>query len=248
MPESILANLISDFLFLLIVIIIGWIFYALTQRSKVLKFFGIDGSRRIAVYLSNLRVQRGGSIGVDGRPRAYQGTAIAFGEMLAANRFREVFNYILPSLSDKPGILSKLLISDIQLQFAPSPLTLGELEHSCSFISLGSPKYNVASGFIETALHSRARFQEDALAILVGDVPPVTDATYGFVERIVDKENARCIFYAAGLSELGTVGATYFLATQWERLHRKYGDSTNFVVMLRFAPEDFRHCSIVFER
>ena len=249
MLKSIAVNIISNFLFLLILITIGWLLYVLTRRSRLLRFYGINVSRRMVVYLSNLRIMLGGAIGVDDRLRAYQGSAVAFGEMLAANQFRDLFNYLLPSLSDKPGVLSKLLISDVQLQLLASPLEQRQLEHSSSFISLGSPAYNVASGFIETALHSRTQFQlGGGGAMLVGDVPPITDTTYGFVERIVDEKRRRCVFYVAGLSELATAGAVHFLATEWARLYRKYGNNTSFVVMLRFEPTDFRRWSIVFER
>ena len=98
----------------------------------------------------------------------------------------------------------------------------------------------------EPDLHpDRAQAQS---AILVGGIPPITDASFGFVERLVDSEGKKNIFYAAGLSELGTAGAAHFLATEWARLHRKYGDSISFVVMLRIEPADFRRWSIVFER
>lgn len=248
MLKTVVVNILSQFLFWLIVILIGWLLYVLTRRSRLLRFYGIDASRIISVYLSNLRVLPGGAIGIDGQGRSYQGSAVAFGEMFVANRFRDLFNSPLPSLSDSPGVLRKLLISDVQLQLLSSPLDQGQLERSSSFISMGSPAYNAASGFIETVFHSRARFQQDGTAILVGDVPPVTDTTYGFVERITDKEGRRCLFYVAGLSQLGTTGAAHFLATEWARLYRKYKNDINFIVMLRFEPTDFRRWSIVFER
>lgn len=248
MLETIIVNVLSDFLFLLIIVALGWILFVFTRRTQLLKFYGIDTSRRIVIYLSNLRVMSGGAIGIDDQPRSYQGSAAAFGEMLVANRFRDLFNYLLPSLSDKPGVLSKLLVSDVQVQLLPSPLNQGQLEHSSSFVSLGSPAYNATSGFIERELHSRARFHQDGVAMMVEDVPPITDTTYGFVERIVDHEQRRRVFYAAGLSELATTGAAHFLVTEWARLYRKYGSDNAFVVMLRFDPMDFRRWSIVFER
>jgi hypothetical protein len=53
--EGILENLVSDVLFLVIAIVGGWLLYKITYRSRLLKFFGIHKSRRITVYLSNLR-------------------------------------------------------------------------------------------------------------------------------------------------------------------------------------------------
>lgn len=248
MLESIGVNVLSDFVFLLIIIALGWMVVALTRRTQLLKFFGINASRRIVVYLANLRVKQFGAIGIDGRQRSYQGSAMPFGEMLIANRFRDLFNYLIPSLSDRPGILSKILISDVQVQLSTSPLNHGKLEPSASFITFGSPAYNAASGFVETELHSQARFNKDYSEISVANVPPITEVTHGFVERIVDHDKKRSIFYGASLGELGTVGAAHFLATEWARLHRKYGHDTAFLVMLRFEPTDYRRWSIVFER
>jgi len=245
---SIIVNVVSDFVFVAIVIVAGWVVFATTRRTRLLSFYGLDASRRIVVYLSNLRVMSGGAIGIDSRRRSYQGSAGAFGEMHVATEFRDLFNYLVPSLSERPGLLSKLLISDVQVQLRPSPLSQGQIEPSCPFVTLGSPAYNAASGYVESQLNSKARFVADGSAILVEDMEPLTDTTLGFVERIVDPERSKRVFYAAGLSELGTIGAAHFLATQWARLHRSYSDDTPFLVMLRFEPTNFRLWSVVFER
>jgi hypothetical protein len=304
---GILENLVADALFVAAAILFGWIYYALTNRTKLLGFFGVGTSRRLLVYLSKLNVVPGGATDIVGVPRSYQGHAVAFGEMSVANRFRDLFNYLLPSLSEKPGILSKLLISDVQVELLPSPLAQVQVEHSASFITLGGPAYNVASKFVETQMPSQASFRLDSgelpaqastvpentmsssgsqyvlastittvtssavvpgpvtsfpmgeedsqvrpnraqHAIVVDDLPPFTDATLGFVERIVDHKQKRCVFYAAGLSELGTVGAADFLLKEWRRLHRKYGSDTSFVVLLSFEASDYKNWSIAFER
>lgn len=57
----------------------------------------------------------------------------------------------------------------------------------------------------------------------------------------------KTIFYAAGLSEIGTVGAAKFLSTEWRRLYKKYKKSP-FLVMLRFEPTNIRNWIIEFER
>lgn len=313
--EGVAENIISDILFLLVLVVLGWALLVITRRANLLRFFGVGESRRMVVYLSNLRIVRGGAIGIDGRQRSYQGATITFLEMLVANRFRDVFNYLLPSLSDRPGILSKLLVSDVQVQLIHSPLNEGELERSSPFITLGSPAYNIASRFAEEKLHSQARFRlgrarsqpdaeappatistvsdssgevvptltpvsasgvaldwllhaevgnastidleesgsdvepgETISAILVEGVPPITDETYGFVERIVDHEQDRFVFYAAGISELATAGAAHFLITEWAHLEQKYPRDTPLLVVLRFEANNYKRWSIVFER
>lgn len=248
--EAIAQNIIADFLFILLVIVLGWILYSLTRRNQLLRFFGIDRSRRLVIYLSNLQVMSGGAIGIDGRPRSYQGEAAAFRELQVASRFRELFNYLVPSLADRPGILSRLLVSDVQVEISLSPLDQGHLERSSSFISLGSPGFNAASSFIEEEIHSQAHFQQvdNSHVMVITDVTPISDLTHGFVERVVDHDARRNIFYAAGISQFATVGAAHFLLTEWQRLYTVYGNDHNFVVMLRFEHPDPRQWTIVFQR
>ncbi len=157
--NAILINLISDAIFLSLLIILGWLIVYFSHRLMLLKFFGLVKSRRIVIYLSNLRIKQFGAIGIDGKDRSYKGSAGGFKEIQAANRFGDLFNYFLPSLSDKPGILSKLLVSDIPIQILLSPLAEGEIEKSNTIITLGSPAYNIVSRYVESKIHSKARFE-----------------------------------------------------------------------------------------
>jgi len=325
MWEDIVGNLIADFLFVVIAIGIGWVIFIFTKRTRLLKFFGIGDNRRLVIYLSDLRLKSGDTFGIDDKRRSYTGSAVAFGEMQSANRFRDLLNYFLPSLSETPGFLSKLLISDVQTQMLRSPSSEEKIEQSASFITLGSPAYNNASGFVEERLHSRARFVsgttrlpfpdepvksvgvlntddarsssptgsivqeetkftsagsvaevanipsshlpsgnkvsehpfrsmkpvtplESPTSITVEGIPPLTESTYGFVERLVDHEHKRSVFYVAGISELATVGAANFLISEWEKLQRKHGNDKNFLVMLRFESTDSRRWTVVFEK
>lgn len=295
---GIAESVISDFVFLAITVIIGLVIFQFTKRTKLLNFFGINKSRRIAIYLSELKLEQGDANGIDNRPYSYTGSAVAFGEMQSANKFRDLFNYFLPALSDVPNFLSKLLISDIHVQLHRSPASIGEVEHSASFITFGSPVYNLASKLVETKLHSKASFNPGTVVLLNSDsttnnmgimglvetpntnlnpnpsgmfirespyettpessewinrtsinvegIPPLNDSTYGFVERIIDHENKRTIFYVAGLSELSTVGAANFLITEWEKLQQEFLNDKNFLVMLKFEPNDYRKWTKIF--
>jgi len=292
--EGIAENIISDFAFLIIIISIGWGIFALTKRKKLLKFFGISESRRLTIYLSDLQLKQGNATGIDNKTHSFIGSAVSYWEMQSATKFRDLFYYFLPSLSETPDFLSKLLIADIQIQLHLSPANESETERLASFITLGSPAYNLASKFAESELHSRAHFslghlvlfnpeettnstgiiglvesnkpkhivsgavvQEDDFgnlslpkdnltSINVNGVPPLTDSTYGFVERIIDHQNKRAIFYIAGLSELSTVGAGNFLISNWEKLQQKHGDDDNFLVMLKFEPNDYKRWIVIF--
>ena len=146
---DIVVNLISDVIFIVIVIILTWLFYRLTKRRRLFNFFGINSSKRIFIYLSNLDVVQGGSRGANHITRSFQGNAIANKEAKAANQLHSLFNYFLPSWGDKPGILSKLLIADIDVQVVISPTTMDEIDQSSSFITLGSFAYNTASQYMD---------------------------------------------------------------------------------------------------
>jgi hypothetical protein len=63
---------------------------------QAIGFFGIGNAHRITIYISNLRINAGGAVGIDGKELSYQGLTAAFGEMSQANRFRDLFNHLLP--------------------------------------------------------------------------------------------------------------------------------------------------------
>ena len=295
---GILENIVSNFLFVLLGLLIGWAILKVLRRDKLLYFFGVASSRRIVIYISNLRVQSFGAIGIDNVNRSYQGSTAAFYELQSAIKLRDLFNYLLPSLSEKPGLLAKLLISDILVQVLHSPLQKSQLDNSSPFIAMGSPAFNVASKYIEEELQSQVKFrlgtiapwkslmtpyglgptahstqtpiyptgssytpsaspagavepgaEEIPPAFLISGLAPITDTSYGFVERLIDTRHAnRHIFYVAGLSEIATAGAAQFLVTEWQRLSNKNGKQAPFLVMLRFEPTDLTKWNIIFER
>jgi len=45
---------------------------------------------------------------------------------------------------------------------------------------------------------------------------------------------------SAGLGELGTVGAAYFLATQWRSLHRRHKRDDSFYALIECIGDDYR--------
>jgi hypothetical protein len=165
-------NIISNVITVALFALISWGYLYLSHHKRLLQFFGIDKSHRIVIYPSNLRVKQFGAIGVDGKERSYVGSAGAYKEILVANSFRELFNHIIPSLSENPGILSKLLISDVQVQITLSPLKEEDIEKSTSIITLGTPAYNLVSGYVESKLHPKVHF---LLGFIDKDKHPVVE-------------------------------------------------------------------------
>ena len=182
--ENLLTGILSNLLFGLLVILIGWILYLFTERRKLLSFFGISSSKRLVIYLSNLRITAGGSLGVDNNPRSFSGTTVVYREQLMANAFRERFNYLIPSLSDSHSIFKKILFADIKVTIQPSPINKEEIEANSSILTLGSPGYNLASEYIEHHDSSIVQFDNDNSEIRISNIPNLNDPQIGFIQRL----------------------------------------------------------------
>jgi hypothetical protein len=244
--ESIAQNLVAEFLFLLILLALGWLLYRVTRRGPLLSFFGIKGPKRLVVYLSNLRIQQGGALGVDGLPRSFGENALPAYEADLMPWLQRLFNYVVPGTNEQPGFLKWLQLSDVVVEFAPSPLDESDIERDSTFIAVGSPGYNRASSYVEDSLHSIGRFTNDNSAITLAGASPLHSDHYAFVQRAGNSK--RWVFYAAGISSRGTTGAVRFLVTHWHDLNEKYPGGKPFCVMLRITSEDGSKYQIVYER
>jgi hypothetical protein len=211
-----------------------------------LSFFGIKHSKKLFVYLSNLAVQRGGSLRVDGSPGAFGESAIPAYEADLMPWLQRLFNFVVPGTKEQPGFLKWLQLSDVSVEFLPSPLEESEIERASTFIAVGSPGYNLASGYIEDSLHSIGRFTNDMSAITLPGTSALDGDHYAFVQRT--GHAVQRAFYAAGISSRATKGAVRYLATHWRDLNKKYPDARPFCVMLRITSEDGSKYQIIYER
>ena len=243
---GIIANIVST----LLLILAGWIIYFFSERRLHLNFFNISSTKRIVIYLSNLRIVQGGSIGPDGMHRNYQGTAVVYTEQIAANKFKDSFNFLAHSFSKSPSYLSKILFSDINVASIPSPLTNDEIESNCTIISFGSPGYNLVSKKIEEYAESQIRMANNNTEIDIDNIPIITFIDAGFIQRIIKNTNGiqKSAFYVAGLSERGTVGAANYLAKNWKQLNKKFKNDESFIVLLRFPSSNIDEFSLIIER
>lgn len=252
--KDMIGNIFSGFLanlfFAIFLIGIGWLIYYATERRKLLEFFNIIETRRLVIYLSHLRIVPGGSIGIDNISRAYSGLAVVHNEQLQATKFKERFNYLIPSLSDSPSFLSKIVFADISVSIIPSPLLASEIESSSSIISFGSPGYNLVSEEIEKNHNSIVRFVDNNNAIQVQNVPVMVNSSNGFIQRIVTNSTAckRNLFYVAGLSENGTIGAANYLIKNWKSLSKRYKKDESFIIVLTIPSDNLDNYTIALER
>jgi hypothetical protein len=247
---NIFSGFVANLLFAIFLIGVGWLVYYTTERRKLLRFFNIVDTKRLVIYLSNLRVIPGGTIGIDNVNRRYYGHAVVYNEQLFATKFKERFNYLVPSLSESPSFLSKIVFADITVSITPSPLLESEIGTNSSIISFGSPGYNKASSFIENNPKSIARFVNDNGAIQVQNVPNMSNTSNGFIQRIVSNSDdcKRSLFYVAGLSEKGTIGAANYLLKNWKILSKKYRNYESFLIVLTFPTDNLDNFSITLER
>ena len=241
-------NVASNLITLSLITLVGWIIYYFTRRSSLLGFFNIKSSKRIVLYLSNLRIQPGGAIGIDNVPRSFGASAIPLYEAELVPIFQRLFNFVIPGIESQPGFLRWLLISDVAVEILPSPLSTAEVERNSTYITVGSPGYNIASKRVEASLRSLGRFTQDNRALELPGVPLQQDSRCSFVQRVLDQTTGQTAFYVAGMSILGTKGAAYFLATQWKYLAKKYPNNKPFCIMLRILSDDACKHEILYER
>ena len=252
--QDLLVNLLADFIVVLISIVGAAVLY-LGPRLRVRKFFSLDDSRNIAIYVSNIRYDpmKAPAVGVDDQSATIgEGTeTVSFRELMAANCFQELLTRLFPSLPELVSVLGKLRISGVQVQILPSPKEQEDFDPTPPFISIGGPAFNAASGFIQKNLNSRIQcrvINGHNTEIKIRDMPhmsPITDPYYGFIERIVHPQGY--IFYAVGSSSIGSAGAAYHLATQWKKLCKKHGDGP-FLKIIKVDRNNFKLClETVFE-
>jgi hypothetical protein len=131
-------NVVSEFIALLLIALIGLAIYHITGRRRLLKFFNISRSKNLCLYLSNLSIPSGGSVGVDGVPRSYAGPAIPLYEVHLVPVFQRFFNLLIPGIESMPGFLKSLFLSDVTINVAASPPTQEEVDRNTTLITVGS--------------------------------------------------------------------------------------------------------------
>lgn len=248
MLEHYFAALLAEITFFLVLLLTGLILYHRAHRRKLLKFFGILNRKTVRVYTSNVHVIRGGSIGQYGVQRAYTGPATPYLESKQAHRFRDLFNFLIPHLSDQPGFLRNLLFSDVQVEVIEPPSDPKEIDPSSTIISTGSPGYNPVSEWIQKNLKPIAEFDHGNGSIELDNLQSITNPYQGFVQRVRDKNHNRTVFYAAGLNEPATVGAIAYLQNNWKELQTRHGDQKDFCLLIQINPKNHNDATIVVER
>ena len=138
------------------------------------------------------------------------------------------------------------MLSDIQVETVPSPLTQNDIDGVSCIATLGSPGYNLVSQWAETQLKPNIVFGLNNTSIVRTGVPPITDPKQAFIQRLYDSQSQRYVFYVGGISETGTVGAAYFLAARWKELYERHKKDQVFAHVISINPNNYRDAAIVF--
>lgn len=221
-----------------VLIFIIWAVYSHFRRRPLLSFFGVYRTRRLYLFLSQISVLSGGSIGNDRRPRSFQGRAITFLESLAIARFQHLFRVPAKGIGTFVRHFRRIVLDDVVVEAFPAQHTLTDFDRSTSFVTLGSPGYNGVSGWIERNRSIFAQFADDNKMISINGVNVQSDAhpNLAFLQKLSMHADGRVAFYAAGITEISTLSAYKMLIDEWSELRRQFGNR-EFCVVFSVNPE-----------
>lgn len=245
---AIFFGIVSAILFLILCVVSTWLYQYFSRRKKLFEFFNVKITKKLVLYVSHLRIIPGGAIGINGKQRSFGESAVPLTEARLASLFQRLFVSAIPSLETLPGFLKRIAIADIDLKIEPSPLNEDTVEKDTTIIALGSPGYNIASKYIESSLHSLGKFTPQNDAVEIPGTSPWKDILVSFVQRAKNNSSGTIAFYAAGMSSIGTMGASHFLTSKWQDLQDKYGNDKPFCIILKISPEDHTQYRIICEK
>lgn len=238
------AGVIANALFVALTIGFG-IFFLAIRRRALLRFWGIREIKKIRIYISHLRITRGGALDASDTPRSYQGSVVTLLESEMGALIKNLFFAIVPGGAVQPSWIQALLLVSADVEVQPAPNQAQQIEQDGTVVSLGSPGYNVVSEAIETNYNSPVKFVNGNTAIQLPGNVMITNPLQSVVVRLVAGD--RYWFYAAGLSEAGTAAAAYYLAQSWKRLDRRYRESPSFFVALEVSGNNYRNTRVFSE-
>lgn len=198
--SGIFENILSDIIFLLLGIVLTGIWLHFSYRKKLFKFFGLDDSKKLIIFLSNLQILPFGSVGMSGRKYSYQGNAVIYQEMLLANEIRNLFLFIIPPLANLSKKIGQIIFSDVEVLLKTSPNQVSDIDNQNTILSFGSPAYNKASEYIESLDINKIQFTTGSITI------SALQRSYpGIRPSVMSSSTDQGIYEPASLSNNGTM-------------------------------------------
>jgi len=243
----------------LLAVLIGILFVIVFKKRKLLNFFGLNKQDKLSVYFSTLSIPSGAANSHNLKGISFQGLVIPEYEYKMIPFFSNLFSPINLGESVLKGVMNKLFLGDITISYLSSPLTFNSV-NSNNIISLGGPGSNIIAFNFMNNGKTWLKFANGNSAIeiakghtkgkLIGVATPQDD--FGILEKIFDSKNNRFIFFAAGINYSATVGAAYYLAMNWEKIHKEYGNK-EFSLCLKVAqpyidPNGYKYSQIIYKR
>jgi hypothetical protein len=241
--NSYFENVASDFITLALVVGAGGIYYRLSRRRRLLRFFECTSSQSLTIYLSRLQIDYGTAIDLDGNPRSYSGPAVPGYEIdLTRNAYRS-FLAPVPGLEDQRGFFRFFALRDLQLFIRQSPADVGGLTTTGTIIAVGSRHYNAASLMAET--HEREAYATLNGAVLLfrrvrGEAP--TDCSgpdRALIQKTYHSARGQWLFEVAGSTARATREAYDHLLRHWASLYSDYGSGvgSGFALIIEVGPK-----------
>lgn len=228
------------------------IFYiTLSRRAKLFKFFGLNSFRsqpKLDIYLSNIRVVKGGALFSDGSSAVnFESNAVSAGEFLEISTIEKLFH---------PGILSYIPISirnklarwniafaEIAKSYEASPSDTSLISGKNIFL-VGGPDFNAATRYLLNkelpymAFQPKSTRSKPFVKIMKGTsqnqiiTPHDSRMDLAIIQRQKITDENRVIIYASGNGSSGTRAAIRYLTENWGKLHKKFPND-DFAVCLQ---------------
>jgi hypothetical protein len=162
-------------------------------------------------------------------------------EFKAVLKLADNFRLLVPGTGDLPDSFKRLFFAEYDVRILPAK-TDSRWQQAPSYVAVGSGAFNTSSLEFENQTHRSLFFEikrdgnELALTGIrtpwkVYDRSAVGDGMLAIVAKA--KFGNTTAFYCAGFDEIGSSGATYFLANNWQALAEQFG-SSDFIVLLDF--------------
>lgn len=240
--ENLLINILANAIFWFVLGFLIWLFIKSTQ-SRFLRFFGLDKTRKLVVYLSNLWVP------TTEKPKGY---------ILSGHEFcvAELINSLFGSTPFRfPDIVRGLVDSfwigkKIDKKITVSPLNIEELVFTNMILVGAAVRNNARRYYVDTkgpyllTADDNSETQGNAfnagIKINKGHRKnEVITGNYNFaiVEKIFDDEHKTIVFMCVGTRGDSSWAATEYLVRHWRELRKKYKDK-EFALCLGFPKSE----------
>jgi hypothetical protein len=247
---GITENIVADIIFVfaitplfatLVLIMTRW-----RPHAQLIRFLGCTSqSLTIAVFFSNLKIQRGGAWDFRDLPRTYSGSAVPESEFALMQTITEALeapvsdwlSRLISGLAKRvPGrkVRNWLGPRRVEVLYELSPLASPPRVPKAVTICLGSAGYNSVTDLYMSTMQPLMWFSLDIPKQLYqsGGTPIDHDGDLALLHRF-RVEEGHVVYIAAGVGINGTRGALRFLFSNWRELDRKYSHR-EFAIALAF--------------